>query len=298
MIFQRTIKENVSFEGIGLHSGERASMLLSPAPPGTGVVFIVDGVKMGAVHENVGNTCYATTLQKDGTSVRTVEHLLAALAGLMIDNVFINIRGHEVPIMDGSAWPFVKLLRAAGIVMQNAPRRFLKIVKPVTVHDRDKSAMLLPSPVPRITYRIEFDHPLISDQRHALDLDADAFEGEVSRARTFGFLKDEEVLRKAGLARGASLDNAVVVDDTRILNDGGLRFQDEFVRHKILDAVGDLSLIGIPFIGHFVADKSGHRLNHLLVGKMLAQPDAWVVIEGGSAYESAPVSLSMTEAVS
>lgn len=297
MFSQRTIKEKVSFEGIGLHSGESVSMVLSPAPPDTGVVFSLNGVIIRASHENVGDTSYATTLQKDGASIRTVEHLMAALAGLMVDNVYVDITGPEVPIMDGSAWPFVKALKTAGIAEQEASRRYLKIVKPVTVKDGDKSASLLPSPVPRVTYRIDFDHPLISGQDYSIDLDAEGFSENLASARTFGFLKDEEMLRKAGLAKGASLNNAVVVDDSGVLNEGGLRYKDEFVRHKILDAVGDLSLIGMPIIGHFVADKSGHMLNQRLIREVLSRPDCWVVLDGGQACESAPLSLTMTEAI-
>ncbi len=297
MLSQRTIKEDIRLEGVGLHTGEKVGMVISPAPPGSGVVFMADGVAIAATHDNVGDTSYATTLQKNGASVRTVEHLLAALAGLMVDNVRIAVDGPEVPIMDGSAWPFVRLLKSAGMAAQNVPRRYLKIVKPVSVIDGDKKASLLPSPIPRITYRIEFEHPLISDQRYDLDMDSESFADRLAAARTFGFLKDEALLKKAGLARGASLENAVVVDDTGVLNDGGLRYPDEFVRHKMLDAVGDLSLIGMPFIGHLVAEKSGHRLNLRLIRDLLARPDCWVVIEGAAAHEAASLTLAMSEAI-
>ena len=292
MLSQRTIKKTVRMEGVGLHSGENTSAILHPAPVNTGIVFISGGVHIKASHENVGDTTYATSLQKDGRKVRTVEHLLAALAGMSIDNVFVELSGGEVPIMDGSAWPFVQALREAGTETQEAPRRYLKIVKPVTVHDGDKSATLLPSPVPRLTYRIDFPHPMIEDQSRSMDLDQLLFEEELSPARTFGFLREVEMLRAAGLAKGGSMENAVVMGETQVLNEEGLRFPDEFVRHKMLDAVGDLSLLGMPFIGHLVADKSGHKLNHILVGEVLANRDAWMIVEGEPARQDAGVILA------
>ncbi len=292
MLSQRTIKKTVRMEGVGLHSGEKTSLVLHPAPVNTGIIFISGGVHIKASHENVGDTTYATSLQKDGQRVRTVEHLLAALAGMSIDNVFVELSGGEVPIMDGSAWPFVQALREAGAEAQEAPRRYLKIVKPVTVHDGDKSATLLPSPVPRITYRIDFPHPMIEDQSRSMDLDQLLFEEELSPARTFGFLKEVEMLRAAGLAKGGSLKNAVVMGEAQVLNEEGLRFPDEFVRHKMLDAVGDFSLLGMPFIGHLVADKSGHKLNHILVGEVLASRDSWIIVEGEPARQDTGVILA------
>ena len=296
MLYQKTIRDGFEVKGVGLHSGQDVRMVVSPAPPDTGIVFVVDGSVVKASHDAVTDTSYATSLERGGAGVRTVEHLLAAFAGLMIDNAYVELDGGEVPILDGSAWPFVKLLKEAGQAVQTAPRRYLKILKPVTVHDGDKSATLLPSPVQRITYRIDFRHPLLSDQSLSLELDPIRFEGELAAARTFGFLRDVEMLRKAGLARGGSLDNAVVLDDERILNPEGLRFDDEFVRHKMMDAVGDLALLGMPFIGHLVADKSGHRLNHRLVREIMARKDCWIIVEGETETDDATLSLSMTEA--
>jgi UDP-3-O-[3-hydroxymyristoyl] N-acetylglucosamine deacetylase len=260
-------------------------MVLCPAPPDTGIVFLADGKRIKAVCDNVGDTTYATTLQDGATRIRTVEHLLAALAGLSIDNAYVELDGPEVPIMDGSAWPFIEAVREAGITVQGSARRYLKIIKPVTVHDGDKSATLLPSPVSRITYRIDFDHPAISDQSFSMDVEPSTFTEELAGARTFGFMRDVEMLQKAGLARGGSLENAVVMDDEHILNEEGLRYHNEFVRHKMLDAVGDLSLVGMPIIGHLVADKSGHWLNHRLVLEVLSHPDSWMVLEGEPAFE-------------
>jgi len=297
VLFQKTIKNEVTIEGIGLHTGRDAKVVISPAPADTGVVFIADGIRIKASCENVSDTAYATSIEDDGVSIRTIEHLLAALAGLSVDNAYIEVTGGEIPIMDGSAAPFVSALKETGLATLGVGRRFLKIVKPVTVQDGDKSATLLPASESRITYRIDFNHPLISDQSLSMALDAQGFEAELSSARTFGFLRDVEMLQKAGLAKGGSLNNAVVVDDTRILNEEGLRFKDEFVRHKMMDAVGDLSLLGMPFIGHLVADKSGHRLNHRLVCEVLSQRDAWIVVEGGTAQEAASAGLVLTEAV-
>ena len=292
MLSQRTIKKTVRMEGVGLHSGTNASVVLHPAPANTGIVFIAGGVHIKASHENVGDTTYATTLQKNGKKIRTVEHLLAALAGMSIDNVLVELSGCEVPIMDGSAWPFVQALREAGSETQDAPRRYIKIVKPVTVHDGDKSATLLPSPMLKLTYRIDFPHPVIKDQSRSMDLDQLLFEEELSPARTFGFLKEVEMLRAAGLAKGGTLNNVVVVGETDVLNEEGLRFTDEFVRHKMLDAIGDVSLLGMPFIGHLVADKSGHKLNHRLVGEVLASRDSWIIIEGEPTRQDADVTLA------
>jgi UDP-3-O-[3-hydroxymyristoyl] N-acetylglucosamine deacetylase len=280
MLYQRTIRRPVELTGVGLHTGEAVRLELCPAAAGTGIIFRVDGVEIKAVSENVGDTSYATTIEKDRVKVRTVEHLLAALAGLQVDNVYVDLSGSEVPIMDGSARPFVDALLEAGFKTLDARRRYLKIVKAVTVHDGDKSATLLPSPVARITCRIDFNHPLILDQDISLDFDPDSFDQELADARTFGFLRDIEMLEKAGLAKGASLDNAVVVGEAHILNPDGLRYPDEFVRHKALDLLGDLSLAGMPIIAHAVVDKSGHQLNQRLVRKLLAEKDAWMVLEG------------------
>lgn len=280
MLYQRTIRRPVELTGVGLHTGEAVTMMLSPAPAGTGIIFRVDGTEIKAVSENVGDTSYATTIEKGRVKVRTVEHLLAALAGLQVDNIYVSLSGPEVPIMDGSARAFVDAVLRAGFETLDTRRKYLKIVKAVTVHDGDKSATLLPSPVARITCRIDFNHPLILDQELSLDFDQDSFDKKLADARTFGFLSDIEMLEKAGLAKGASLDNAVVVGEAHILNPDGLRYPDEFVRHKALDLMGDLSLAGMPIIAHAVVDKSGHQLNQRLVRKLLAEKDAWMVLEG------------------
>jgi UDP-3-O-[3-hydroxymyristoyl] N-acetylglucosamine deacetylase len=293
MLYQRTIRRPVEFTGVGLHTGETVRMELSPAPAGTGVIFRLDGTEIEAVSENVGDTSYATTLEKGRVKVRTVEHLLAALAGLQVDNVYVDLSGSEVPIMDGSARAFVGALLEAGLETLDARRKYLKIVKAVTVHDGDKSATLLPSPVARITCRIDFNHPLILDQDISLDFDPDSFDHELADARTFGFLRDIEMLEKAGLAKGASLDNAVVVGAAHILNPGGLRYPDEFVRHKALDLLGDLSLAGMPIIAHAVVDKSGHQLNQRLVRKLLAEKEAWMVLEGEPALMEAGLAAAL-----
>ena len=293
MLYQRTIRRPVELTGVGLHTGEAVRMELSPAPAGTGIIFRLDGTEIKAASENVGDTSYATTLEKGRVKVRTVEHLLAALAGLQVDNIYVDLSGSEVPIMDGSARAFVDAVLQAGLQTLDTRRKYLKIVKAVTVHDGDKSATLLPSPVARITCRIEFNHPLILDQDISLDFDPDTFDQELADARTFGFLRDIEMLEKAGLAKGASLDNAVVVGEAHILNPGGLRYPDEFVRHKALDLMGDLSLAGMPLICHAVVDKSGHQLNQRLVRKLLSDKDAWMVLEG----EPEPMEANLAAAV-
>lgn len=293
VLYQKTLSKSVKLEGIGLHSGQMVRVELHPAPADSGVYFVVDGHVIKAACASVFDTTYATSLMGNGRVVRTVEHLLAALAGLGVDNVRIEVSGSEVPILDGSAWPFVKAMKDAGLNLQRSPRKYLKILKPVTVLEGDKSASLLPSPEPRITYRIDFAHPLLSDQHFSLGLEQESFEHELCQARTFGFLRDVEMLQKAGLAQGGSLDNAVVMDDERILNEEGLRYPDEFVRHKMMDAVGDLSLLGLPFIGHLVADKSGHKLNHRLVREVLSRPDSWILVEGGIAVGDAALGLGM-----
>jgi UDP-3-O-[3-hydroxymyristoyl] N-acetylglucosamine deacetylase len=297
VLYQKTIKDRITLEGVGLHTGKPVRMVMCPAPADTGVVFGVDGNAIRASYENVADTSYATTLKSGNVRVRTVEHLLGALSGLSIDNVYVELDEEEVPVMDGSARPFVRAIRETGTVSLNVPRRYMKLVKAVTVHEGDKSATLLPSPVPRITYRIDFGHPLICDQSRSMDLDAVNFERELAGARTFGFLRDADMLRKAGLALGCSLENAVVIDGNRIMNEGGLRYTDEFVRHKMLDAVGDVALLGMPFIAHLVADKSGHGLNQRLVREVIARPECWISVEDKPELVEAGPSLAMSEAI-
>jgi UDP-3-O-[3-hydroxymyristoyl] N-acetylglucosamine deacetylase len=282
---QRTFKQRASLDGIGLHSGANVRLTLAPASADSGIVFVRDGVEIPALSEFVVDTTMNTSLGRGGTRVGTVEHLLAALAGCGIDNARIEVEGPEVPIMDGSSDPFVSLVRRAGIHELRPARRFLLVRQPVTINDGDKLVRLSPARGKfSIHYTIDFKHPLISDQSFKMEMTESSFQKDIARARTFGFKRDVERLHEAGLARGGSLENAVVVDDFNILNPEGLRFPDEFVRHKILDAVGDLSLIGMPIIGHLTAVKSGHALNHQLVRKVI-ESDACEVVQPRAAGE-------------
>jgi UDP-3-O-[3-hydroxymyristoyl] N-acetylglucosamine deacetylase len=287
---QRTFKQRVSLEGVGLHTGAKVRVTLAPEPADSGISFVLidssPAVEIPALSAYVVDTTMNTSLGRDGARVGTVEHLMAALAGCGIDNARIEVEGPEVPIVDGSSEPFVALVRQAGIHEQRAIRRFLMVRRPVTVTDGDKLARLSPARGKfSVSYTVDFQHPLISDQCCKLEMTEKSFQKEIARARTFGFKRDVERLHRAGLARGGTLDNAVVVDDFNILNPEGLRFPDEFVRHKILDALGDLSLIGMPIIGHFTAVKSGHALNNQLVRKLLAEADACEVVQPEAADE-------------
>ena len=281
---QRTISEPVSCRGVGLHSGAMVNLTLWPAPAHHGIVFVrmdtPGQVAIPALAQYVVDTSMATTLGKDGVKVGTVEHLLSALAGLGIDNVRVELDGPEVPVMDGSAEHFVQMVTSVGVRELEEKRSYLVIKKPVTVVDGDKEATLAPARRFRISCSIDFKHPMISSQSFEVELSERGFAGEISRARTFGFLRDVEMLKKHGLARGGSLDNAIVVDESSILNPEGLRFPDEFVRHKILDAVGDVSLFGRPVIGHMKAFKTGHALNHKLVLKVLSDPSCYELVQG------------------
>jgi UDP-3-O-[3-hydroxymyristoyl] N-acetylglucosamine deacetylase len=289
---QRTISEPVSCQGVGLHSGVKVKLTLWPAPADHGIVFVrtdtPSPVSIPALSEYVVDTSLATTLGKDGVKVGTVEHLLSALAGLGIDNVRVELSGPEVPVMDGSAAHFVQMVQSAGVRELAESRGYLVIKKPITVQEGDKEATLAPARRFRISCTIDFTHPLISSQSFELEMSDRGFSGEISRARTFGFLRDVETLKKHGLARGGSLDNAIVVDESSILNPDGLRFPDEFVRHKILDAVGDVSLFGRPLIGHLKVFKTGHALNHKLVQKVLADPSCYEVVQGRPADTERP----------
>jgi UDP-3-O-[3-hydroxymyristoyl] N-acetylglucosamine deacetylase len=281
---QRTISEPVSCKGVGLHSGMTVNLTLWPAPADHGIVFVrtdtPNQVAIPARSEFVVDTSLATTLGKDGVKVGTVEHLLSALAGLGVDNVRVELDGPEVPVMDGSAEHFVQMVTSVGLRELEGRRSYLIITKPITVTEGDKEATLAPARRFRVSCTIDFKHPLISSQSFEVELSERGFAGEISRARTFGFLRDVEMLKKLGLARGGSLDNAIVVDESSILNPEGLRFQDEFVRHKILDAIGDVSLFGLPVIGHLKVFKTGHALNHKLVQKVLADPTCYEVVQG------------------
>jgi UDP-3-O-[3-hydroxymyristoyl] N-acetylglucosamine deacetylase len=281
MIRQRTLKNVIKATGVGLHTGEKVYLSLRPAAPNTGIVFrrvdLPEPVDIAATPQNVGETTLSTTLVKGDVKVSTVEHLLSALAGLGIDNAYVDVSAPEVPIMDGSAGPFVFLIQSAGVEEQNAAKRFIRIKKPIRVTDGDKWACFEPYDGFKVTFTIDFDHPAFSEdmQSASIDFSSTSFVKEVSRARTFGFMRDIEALRKRRLALGGSMDNAIVVDNYRILNEDGLRYADEFVKHKILDAIGDLYLLGHSLIGSFEGYKSGHGLNNQLLRNLLNQADAW-----------------------
>ena len=284
MIKQRTLKNTIRATGIGLHTGEKVYMTLRPAAVDTGIVFCRTDmdplVEIPAHACNVGDTTLSTALGKGDVRVSTVEHLLSAMAGLGIDNAYVDLSAPEVPIMDGSAGPFVFLLQSAGLEEQNALKKFIRIKREVSVHDGDKSATFIPFNGFKVTFTIDFDHPVFQGrtQTASVDFSSTSFVREVSRARTFGFMRDLEHLRANNLALGGSVDNAIVVDDYRILNEDGLRYEDEFVKHKVLDAIGDLYLLGKSLIGEFVGHKSGHALNNMLLRELLAQEDAWEIV--------------------
>lgn len=281
MIKQRTPRKVIQATGVGLHSGEKVLLTLRPAPINTGIIFrrtdLSPVVEIPALYDYVSDTMLCTTLQKDGIKVATVEHLLSALAGLGIDNAYIDINGPETPIMDGSAAPFVFLIQSAGIREQNAPKRFIRILKPICIEENDKYVKFLPHNGCKISFTIDFDHPVFNDKPQTVDFDFSktSYVKEICRARTFGFLSDYEKLRECNLAKGGSLDNAIVVDDYRVLNEGGLRFDSEFVAHKVLDAIGDLYLLGFSLIGAFEGYRSGHGLNNRLLRELMATQDAW-----------------------
>ena len=292
MIRQRTLKNIIRATGVGLHSGEKVYLTLKPAPVDTGIIFcrtdLSSVVEIPAHGLNVGQTTLCTSLHKGDTRVDTVEHLMSALAGLGIDNVYVEVSAHEVPIMDGSAGPFVFLLQSAGIQEQDAPKKFIRIKEKVTVTDGDKTATFKPYDGFKVSFTIDFDHPVFKSrsQTASIDFSSTSFVKEVSRARTFGFMRDVEYLRSQNLALGGSVDNAVVVDDFRVLNEDGLRYHDEFVKHKMLDAIGDLYLLGHSLIGQFIGHKSGHELNNKLVRTLLANQELWEIVT----FENAEVS--------
>jgi len=284
MIHQRTLKNVIRATGVGLHTGEKVYLTLRPAAVNTGIVFrrvdLDPVVELRADPDQVGDTRLSTALQEGDVSVSTIEHLMSALAGLGIDNVYVEITSPEVPIMDGSAAPFVFLVQSAGVVEQTAPKKFIRVKKPIKIEDGDKWAQFEPFDGFKVSFSIDFDHPIFakSPQSATVDFSTTSFVKEVSRARTFGFMHEVEALREAGLALGGSHDNAIVMDSYTILNDDGLRYEDEFVKHKILDAIGDLYLLGHQLIGAFSAYKSGHALNNKLLRALLAQPDAWELV--------------------
>lgn len=284
MIRQRTLKNTIRATGVGLHSGEKVYLTLKPAPVGTGIVFVrVDldpAVEIPARAEFVGETTMSTTLVNQGAKVDTVEHLLSAMAGLGIDNAYVELSAPEVPIMDGSAGPFVFLIQSAGIEEQDAAKQFIRIKHEVTVEEDGKTASFFPFEGFKVSFAIDFDHPVFRgrSQFASVDFSSTSFVKEVSRARTFGFMRDIEHLRSQNLALGGSVDNAIVVDEYRVLNEDGLRYEDEFVKHKILDAIGDLYLLGKSLVGEFRGNKSGHGLNNKLLQALLANKEAWEVV--------------------
>ncbi len=284
MIKQRTLKNVIRATGVGLHTGEKVYLTLRPAPVDSGIIFRrVDSpqlMEIRACPENVSDTRLSTTLEHNGARVSTVEHLMSAFAGLGIDNAYVDLTAPEVPIMDGSAGPFVFLIQSAGVEEQTAHKRFIRIRKTIEIQDGDKWVRFEPWDGFKVSFAIDFDHPIFrnSTQTACIDFSTTSFVKEISRARTFGFMRQLEALRQNGLARGGGLDNAVVMDDFRILNEDGLRYEDEFVKHKILDAIGDLYLLGHPLIGAFSACKSGHALNNRLLRKLVADAEAWEIV--------------------
>ena len=288
MIAQRTLKTLTKAVGVGLHSGQRVELTLRPAPPDTGIVFrrvdLPQPVDIPISAAAVTDTRLASTIGTGNAMVRTVEHLMSACAGLGLDNLYIDITAEEVPILDGSSASFVYLLQSAGIVMQNAPKRFIRVKKPVEVRDGEgkslKWARLEPFHGYTLSFEIEFDHPAVNStgQRVFFDMGSGRYAREIARARTFGFTRDVEMMRSHGLALGGGLDNAIVMDDVKVLNAEGLRYQDEFVKHKILDAIGDLYIVGKPLLAAYSAFRSGHAMNNQLLRALMAQPDAWEIV--------------------
>jgi len=284
---QRTLKSNVRYVGIGLHTGHRVSMRVRPAGINTGIHFIRKDMPVAerlilARWDNVTDTQQCTVISNQyGVSVRSVEHLMAALYGCGIDNALVELDGPEVPAMDGSSAPFVALIDRAGAVTQSAPRRAIQLHKPITVCDGDKFALLMPDITPKLTVEIDFANGAVGFQRYSVELNDDTFKRELAKARTFGFAEQVGQLREMGLALGGSLQNAIVIEGERVINQEGLRFHDEFVRHKILDCIGDLALAGVPIIGHFFAHKPGHKLNNALVHQLHTDVDAWSYVTFG-----------------
>jgi len=284
MIRQRTLRNSIKATGVGLHTGERVLLTLSPAPVDTGIVFrrtdLNPVAEIPARADLVGETTLSTCLIHNDARVSTIEHLLSAMAGLGVDNAYVDVTAPEIPIMDGSAAPFVFLLQSAGLVEQHAPKKFIRVKREVTVTDGDKSAKFLPLEGFKISFGIDFDHPVFKHRAATTEIDfsTTSFVREISRARTFGFVEEIEYLRSKGLARGGSMDNAIVIDDYKVLNNDGLRYEDEFVKHKVLDAIGDLYLLGYSLIGEYQAFKSGHALNNQALRTLISQKEAWEMV--------------------
>jgi UDP-3-O-[3-hydroxymyristoyl] N-acetylglucosamine deacetylase len=301
MALQQTVKDKIAFSGVGLHSGKTVTMTVRPADAGTGIIFhridLTPPVSIEACASSVVNTRLSTTIGKNNATVSTIEHIMAALYGCGVDNAHIDIDGPEVPIMDGSAAPFVEALRETGLKTLARPRKYIVVKKPVTVTDGDKKITLIPSRYFRISFDMRFNHPVVNNQFKSMKFDEEKFGTEYAPARTFGFLAEVETLKANGLARGGSLDNAVVIGDEGILNEGGLRFEDEFVRHKIMDSVGDFYLAGHRIIGHIKALKSGHDLNHKLVTELLSRKECWKLDERSGSCDHAAAPLTFPELV-
>lgn len=276
---QKTLIKSVSCSGIGVHSGKKVQVTIHPAHENYGIKFkrtdIAESPAIPAIFSRVVDTSLATVIGQDGCIISTIEHLMASFSGLSIDNALVELDSYELPIMDGSAGPFTRLIKSAGLKEQKSPRFFFVAKAPVILEENGKSVAIYPAPERRITYTISFDHPLVKTQSYSILLDANNFEHEIASARTFGFYHEIEYLKKFGLARGGTLDNAVVLDHDKILNPGGLRYPDEFVRHKILDCIGDFSLLGMPIMGHIKIYKSGHAFNHEFLKKFLTKKNSW-----------------------
>ena len=282
MRVQQTLANAVSCSGVGLHSGQPVTLTLRPAPADTGVVFVnrsgKGGASLAASVEHLVATELCTAISGNGFQVKTIEHILAALTGLDVDNVYVEVDAAEAPVMDGSAGHFVRLIRSAGIAPQSQRQPYLKITRPLEVVDGTRRVRIEPSSTTKITYSIHYNHPLIQTQTYAYEHSVNAFEREIADARTFGFMQEVEALWARGLGKGGSLDNTIILSQDGILNESGLRFTNEFVRHKILDLIGDFSLLGVPFIGHVIAERSGHAIHTRLVQQILNHPDSWVLL--------------------
>ncbi len=281
MTVQRTLRRQVACAGIGLHSGNKVNLTLKPAAPDTGIRFRrmdLGGIEIPASVDRLSGTYYATGLRHEGATVDTIEHLLAALVSQGVDNVVVELDRSEVPIMDGSSAPFVYLIQEAGVKVQAEARRYMKMLRPVTVSRGDAMMSVYPSDTFKVSYTISFDHPLLRHQSHTVSVTAETFAEMIAPARTFGFLREVEMLRQQGLTMGGSLDNAIVLSETGVLNNT-LRFDDEFVRHKILDAIGDLALLGYPILGHVVANRAGHAMHTAFAKRVLEEHDAWTIVE-------------------
>jgi UDP-3-O-[3-hydroxymyristoyl] N-acetylglucosamine deacetylase len=294
---QRTIRDSISCTGIGLHSGKKVRLTIKPAPPDSGIRFIRKDLPgrrvIKASFENVVDTNMSTSIGSNGTRVSTIEHLMAAFFGFGVDNALVEIDGPEVPIMDGSSAPFILLLKSAGVREQKKSKEFIVIKKTLKIQEGNRSIWVKPSKELKISFTVDFPHPLIKKQKYELCFSGNDFIREISRARTFGFLQDIKALRDAGLAKGGSLDNAIVIDGFRVLNEDGLRYKDEFVRHKILDFIGDLAIIGPPIIGHFHVQKSGHSLNQAMLKKLAASERYWKRLIMDNPEESATESVKI-----